>query len=51
MLLELDQAYPQYGLAKHKGYPTKEHREAVRKYGVAPIYRKTFLRFLQKEEQ
>lgn len=51
MLLDLDQAYPQYGLAKHKGYPTKEHREAVRKYGVAPIYRKTFLRFLQKEEQ
>ncbi len=45
---ELDAQYPQYGIAKHKGYPTKDHMDAVRKYGVAPIYRKTFLKFLDK---
>ncbi len=45
---ELDAQYPQYGIAKHKGYPTKEHMEAVRKHGAAPIYRKTFLKFLDK---
>ncbi len=46
--IELDREYPEYGIAKHKGYPTKDHMEAVRKYGVAPIYRKTFLKFLDK---
>ncbi len=43
---ELDAQYPQYGIAKHKGYPTKEHMDAVREYGPAPIHRKTFLKFL-----
>ncbi len=46
--LELDRAYPMYGIAKHKGYPTKDHMEAVRTYGVAPIYRKSFLKFLDR---
>ena len=45
---ELDKAYPEYGIAKHKGYPTKEHMDAVREYGPAPIYRKSFLKFLDK---
>ena len=36
-----DQQYPQYGFASHKGYPTKQHREALEKYGVLPIHRKT----------
>ena len=44
--MELDATYPEYGIAKHKGYPTKEHMDAVRKYGPAPIYRKSFLKFL-----
>ena len=44
--LELDAAYPQYGIAKHKGYGTKEHMEALRKYGPCPIYRTKFIRFL-----
>lgn len=47
--LELDRAYPQYGIAKHKGYGTKAHMDALRKYGPSPIHRKTFLRFLEKE--
>lgn len=48
LLSELDKEYPQYELAKHKGYPTKEHMDLVRKYGPSPIHRKTFLRFLDK---
>lgn len=47
--VELDRKYPQYGIAKHKGYPTKDHMDAVRKYGPAPIYRMSFLKFLDKE--
>ena len=46
--IELDKLYPQYGIAKHKGYPTKDHMDAVREHGVAPIYRKSFLKFLDK---
>ena len=46
--IELDREYPEYGIAKHKGYPTKDHMDAVRKYGVAPIYRRSFLKFLDK---
>ena len=45
---ELDDAYPMYGIAKHKGYPTKDHMNAVREYGPSPIHRKTFLKFLDK---
>ena len=46
----LDKEYPEYGIAKHKGYPTKDHMRAVREHGVAPIYRRTFLKFLDKDE-
>lgn len=45
---ELDREYPQYGIAKHKGYCTAAHREALEQYGPAPIYRKQFIRFLNK---
>ena len=46
--IELDAIYPQYGIAKHKGYPTKDHMDAVRKYGPCPAHRKSFLGFLDK---
>ena len=46
--LELDKLYPMYNIAKHKGYPTKDHMDAVREHGVAPIYRRSFLKFLDK---
>lgn len=36
---ELDKLYPEYGLAKHKGYPTKTHIEALSVHGVSPIHR------------
>ena len=46
MCIELDRQYPQYGIAKHKGYGTKAHMEALQKFGPAPIYRTKFIRFL-----
>ena len=46
--IELDREYPEYGIAKHKGYPTKDHMDAVRLHGPSPIYRKSFLKFLDK---
>lgn len=49
MCLELDREYPQYGIAKHKGYGTKAHMDALRQYGPSPIHRKQFIRFLEKE--
>lgn len=42
MMYELDKQYPQYGYASHKGYPTKKHLEAIRKYGLIDGYRKTY---------
>ena len=47
--IELDRTYPQYGIAKHKGYGTKVHMDALREYGPSPIHRKQFIRFLDKE--
>ena len=41
-MVELDSVYPGYGLAKHKGYPTKAHLEAINLLGVNNLYRKTF---------
>ena len=38
----LDSLYPGYGMAKHKGYPTKQHLEALAKLGPSPIHRKSF---------
>ena len=49
MCQELDRAYPQYGIAKHKGYGTKVHMDALRAHGPSPIHRKMFIRFLDKE--
>ncbi|APC91230.1 MULTISPECIES: ribonuclease HII [Francisella] len=40
--LEHDKLYPEYGFAKHKGYPTKEHLENIEKYGVLDIHRKSY---------
>ena len=47
---ELDRQYPQYGIAKHKGYGTKAHMDALRTHGPSPIHRKQFIRFLDKEK-
>lgn len=49
MCKELDERYPMYGIAKHKGYGTKVHMEALKKYGPAPIHRTKFIRFLNED--
>lgn len=41
-MIGYDAIYPDYGFAKHKGYPTKEHYEAIKKYGVLEEHRKSF---------
>ena len=49
LMVEYDKIYPQYSFAKNKGYGTKEHIEAINKYGITPIHRKSFLtRILEK---
>lgn len=47
---EMDAMYPEYNFKKHKGYPTKEHRDLVIKHGPCPLHRKTFLKFMNKDE-
>ena len=42
MMYELDEKYPMYGFASHKGYPTKKHIEAIHKYGLIDGYRKSY---------
>ena len=51
LCIELDAQYPMYGIAKHKGYGTKEHMEALRRYGPAPIHRIKFIRFLNEDNK
>lgn len=41
-MIELDQQYPGYGLARHKGYPTKAHIESLQRLGVTRIHRRSF---------
>lgn len=42
LMLHYDAEYPQYGFARHKGYPSPEHRRALARYGACPIHRRTF---------
>lgn len=46
---QMDKEYPQYGIGKHKGYGTKQHMDALREYGPAPIHRTKFIRFLNED--
>ncbi len=50
-MLELDALYPQYQLAKHKGYPTRLHYELITKHGISPIHRRSFLKNLAKHQK
>ena len=42
LMRDYDAAYPGYGFAAHKGYPTAEHRDAIRRLGPSPIHRRSF---------
>ena len=48
---EFDSVYPEYGFAKHKGYGTKQHREALLEYGPCPIHRLSFLTKILKNDK
>ena len=41
-MCELHEKFPEYGFSRHKGYPTKAHREAIRKVGITDFHRRTF---------
>lgn len=43
-MTEADRLWPEYGFARNKGYGTKEHIEALKKYGPCPIHRRSFIR-------
>ncbi|WP_166238014.1 ribonuclease HII [Paenibacillus turpanensis] len=51
LCLQWDAQYPQYGLGSHKGYATKEHRQALLEYGPSPLHRQSFLGKLFAEQQ
>ena len=50
LLEEWDTLYPEYGFAKHKGYGTKAHYDAILRHGVLPIHRKSFLKNLGEKK-
>ncbi|HIZ45040.1 MAG TPA: ribonuclease HII [Firmicutes bacterium] len=50
MMREYDRLYPEYGFAAHKGYGSAEHMAAIRKYGMTPIHRRSFLKKFLEEE-
>ena len=45
-MVRMGELYPEYGFAQHKGYGTKAHCEALRRYGPCPIHRRSFLKNL-----
>lgn len=49
-MCELDKKYPQYNWKQNAGYLTKEHLEAIEKYGITPIHRKSFLKNINTKQ-
>ncbi|MCF7925283.1 MAG: ribonuclease HII [Candidatus Izimaplasma sp.] len=41
-MINIAKTYPKYGFEKHKGYPTKQHLDAIKQYGITPIHRKSY---------
>ena len=50
MMVEYDQLFPEYGFAKHKGYGTAAHIQAIQELGPCPIHRRSFIRNIWSEE-
>ncbi len=42
IMIDLDSQFPEYGFARHKGYPTKLHKQAIIEHGPCPVHRRTF---------
>ncbi len=51
MCATLEAQYPGYGIAKHKGYPTKAHKLALYRLGPSPCHRRSFLFFLERDRE
>lgn len=51
MCLHWDIEYPEYGIALHKGYATKLHREKIAEYGATPLHRRSFLKNILAQQQ
>ena len=51
LMLGLDEQFPEYGFAKHKGYGTKMHMNAILTYGASPVHRKSFLKKFEKSRE
>lgn len=51
LMVDLDAQFPEYGFAKHKGYGTREHLDAIRCHGPAPCHRKTFRPIADLDQQ
>ncbi|WP_010269628.1 ribonuclease HII [Paenibacillus senegalensis] len=51
MCLHWDREYPEYGIAIHKGYATKQHRESILQYGPSRLHRRSFLSKLLNQQQ
>jgi ribonuclease HII len=49
IMLRLHRLYPAYGFARHKGYATEAHRQALRDHGLSPAHRRAFCTFLEVE--
>lgn len=47
----MDKMYPEYGIARHKGYGTRVHMDMLKKYGPSPIHRVSFLKFLHNDHE
>lgn len=48
IMREMDEIYPEYGFAGHKGYGTAKHMQAIREYGLCPIHRRSFTKNIIK---
>ncbi len=51
MMMEYDSIYPEYGFAKHKGYGTRAHMDAIREFGMTPIHRRSFLKKMEQNDK
>jgi ribonuclease HII len=50
LMTDLDPRYPSYGFAQHKGYGTKQHLDAIRRHGLTPLHRRSFLPVRVRQE-
>lgn len=50
IMVNYGKKYPEYGFDKHKGYPTKQHYEAIEKFGILPIHRLSFFKKNKNEQ-